>query len=222
MGLCPYSQAQDPRLMNFKSFLAAAVVLNSGVIMTGSLRFYYDQDIIALTCANDSTYTLSAHLVRGFVAKDDPIQQRPEDTYITLQRIFRTFSLPTGKDSLPAKGFYEQLSRGPGPVLLLRREQVVPVLMAIPPTPVSSNANPGPAPRTFSFQSAVITNTLYLGTATGTLVVLRKPAAVFKHFAQHASQLHAYARQNKLHYTDNIRDLSFLVNYANTLPNLKP
>ncbi|HEX8659189.1 MAG TPA: hypothetical protein VF690_16740 [Hymenobacter sp.] len=66
-------------------------------------------------------------------------------------------------------------------------------------------------------QPGIATVTLYLGTATGSVVALRKPQDILKHFARHAPALRAYARQNELDYTDNLRDLSFLIDYANTL-----
>ena len=122
---CPVAQVQDASMLSVKVFQEGVVVLSTGNVLTGSLHFFPDRDVLKIICAPDSTYTLPAQLVRGFAAKDVPDQQRTGDTFMALLRTFRTFPLPAKKGAPLAWGFYEQLSRGEGPVLLLRREQTL-------------------------------------------------------------------------------------------------
>lgn len=216
LSLCGRSPAQSPALLGFKPYAEAAVVLNTGVVLTGQLRFYYDRDVITLTQANDSTYTLPAQQVRGFAATDAAAEQRAGDTFVALQRIFRTFAVAPTAKSPSGVGFYEQLNRGPGPVLLLRREGAILVDVLVPALPPTKQLPAGRPPLTIALPGFP-TVALYLATATGPVVALRKPRDVFQHFARHAATLRAYARQNDLRYADNLRDLAFLVDYANAL-----
>jgi hypothetical protein len=216
ISLCAHAQAPQSRVIDYKVFSEAAVVLNTGVIRTGSLRFYPDKDVVVLTCANDSIYTLPARLVRGFSAKYDPVQQphRPGDTYVASNRIFRTFTLPPKEHATSSWGYYEQLNRGSGPALLLRREQLVPCEIVLPG--VGPGALKNQPPQTNTIPDCRIVTTLYLRTVEGALVRLHKPQEVLKYLAPQAAQLRAYVQQNNLHYA-NFLDLSFLVNYANTI-----
>ncbi|HEX8659190.1 MAG TPA: hypothetical protein VF690_16745 [Hymenobacter sp.] len=51
--------------------------------------------------------------------------------------------MPIFKDSLPAQGFYEQLNRGFGPELLLRRERRTVAYITIPAVPASKQVPTG-------------------------------------------------------------------------------
>lgn len=215
-GRCPHSAAQAPPLGGFKPYAEAAVVLATGVVLAGELRFYYDRDVVAVTAANGDTYTLAAAQVRGFAARDAATAQRAGDTFVALQRVFRTFPVAPTRRSPSGVGFYEQLSRGPGPVLLLRREGAILVDVPVPALPPSAQLPTG-RPAGTVVLPGVPTLALYLATATGPVVGLRKPADVFRYFARHAAGLRAYARQNNLRYADNLRDLAFLVDHANSL-----
>ncbi|NVO86710.1 hypothetical protein [Hymenobacter terrestris] len=208
-------QVMDLKLLNLKFFDEAAVVLTTGAILTGTLQLYAEKDVLSLRGVNDSIYTLPAQQVRGFAVKDDIAQQHAGDSYVALQRIFLTFPLPPSRKAVaPAWGFFEQLSRGAGPVLLLRRERLTGIDLHIMHT--SSGVTSASLPRPLATAKSYVTTSLYLGTATGPVVFLRKPQDVLKYFAKQAPQLRAYARENGLRY-DNNRDLSFLINYANTL-----
>ncbi|WP_201980592.1 hypothetical protein [Hymenobacter rubidus] len=182
---------------------------------------YPEKELLSLRCPNDSTYTLPAHLVRGFAVKDAPDQQRAGDTYIALQRIFRVFPLPAIKGSSPvAWGFYEQLSRGPGAVLLRRERAVGYQELLHGSFPSLNGLAARPQPTITVYPGATIV-TLYLATAVGAVFKLRKPQDVLKYFPDRETQLRAYVRENGLNLS-NDRELSFLVNYANTLAKPTP
>jgi hypothetical protein len=223
LSLCFSSRAQDSTLVNVKSFPEAALVLTTGAMLTGPLLLYPDAELVSVTCANDSTYTIPARLIQGFAVKDPLSPQLPIlDTYLSTKRVFRVFPLITGSNQhLPSWGFYEQLSQGPGPILLLRREQVLaPSNVVIPraPATISDPLSKPIAPPTITVYSNVVyQTTLYIRTATGTMIQLRKPQHLLKCLPRQAPLLRAYIKDNKLHY-NNLRDLSFVVNYANTLP----
>lgn len=143
---------------------------------------------------------------------------------MSVERVFRAFPLATGdQPHLLGWGFYEQLSQGPGPVLLLRREKALPCDIMIPYTPSIAGrpANTFPGPTSTGYTGFVYQTTLYLRTAAGTIVQLRKPQQLLKYLPKQAPLLRAYVRENSLHYA-NLRDLAFLVNYANTLLKLTP
>lgn len=220
IGACLPSQAQDAPI-TVKPFTEAAVVLTTGTILTGTLVLYPEKETIVLRCPNDSTYTLPARLVRGFAAKDAPDQQRTGDTYVALQRIFRVFPLPVTTSASPvAWGFYEQLSRGPGAVLL-RRERAVGYQELLHGNFPGSNGLPTRTQPTITVYPGATIVTLYLATAAGAVFSLRKPQDVFRYFSATEPQLRAYVRENGLDLS-NDRELSFLVNYANTLAKSTP
>ncbi len=221
VGLCPGSRAQELVVVNSRSFPEAALVLTTGVLLKGTLRLYPEAELVSLTCANDSTYSLPAGLVQGFAVKDPLLAQLPTpDTYLSAERVFRTLPLATKeRPGLPGWGFYEQLSAGSGPVLLLRREQILPVQLDVPDYRAAGADSIHLL--VLKQRSYVYHTTLYLRTATGSLVELAKPRHVLKYLPHQAPLLRAYARENGLHYT-NLRDLSFLVNYVNTLPPTTP
>lgn len=216
-GFCPDSRAQDSALLDVKAFPEAALMLTTGIMLRGPLRLYPEAEFVSITCANDSIYTLPARLVQWFTVKEPLLTQQPaRETYLSAERVFRVFLLATTDNShLTNWGFYEQLSQGPGPVLLLRREHLLPYELAIARSPFGAGSLPNaptepiviPIYSASNYQTA-----LYLRTAAGTIVRLRKP----QHLPNQAPLLRAYARENKLHYA-NLRDLSFLVNYANSL-----
>jgi hypothetical protein len=220
LSLCPRSRAQDFPFQPFNLFPEAAVVLTTDTILTGALKLYPSKDVIYVTCANDSTYTLTAQLVQGFAVKDVSLtQQRTRNTHVALERVFRTFPLSTGKNPrLVTWGFYEQLSQGPGPVLLLRRETESPRYVVMPGNPVGVGGFPTtPAsPLSISMQPGFTKAAIYLRTTTGAVVRLRKPKHILRYLPHQAQLLRAYVRQNGLRYA-NMRELAFLVNYANTL-----
>ena len=219
-GSCPAIRAQDASLMNIKVFQEGAVVLVTGNILTGGLQLYPERGVLRIVCTNDSTYTLPARLVRGFAAKDDPTQLRKGETYVTLQRIFRTFPLPPGKKNSPVViGFYEQLNQGPGPTLLLRREHIPPCEVAV----LGNNTGANGLRNTITSNTYPCKTiaTLFLSTVAGEVVVLRKPQDVLDYLPSEAPKLRNYMAENKLSYA-NLRDLSFLVNYANTLVKKSP
>ncbi|MFC6224785.1 hypothetical protein ACFP2F_16165 [Hymenobacter artigasi] len=226
VGICRASHAQDAVTKDavttdVKFFTEAAVVLTTGTILTGTLVLYPERQVLALKSANDSTYTLPARLVRGFAAKDAPDQQRAGDTYLALQRIFRVFPLPATKSTSPvAWGFYEQLSRGPG-VVLLRRERAVGYQESLRGNFPGSNGLATQTPPMITFFPGATIITLYLATVAGAVVPLRKPQDVFKHFPAMEPQLRAYVRENGLNLS-NDRELSFLVNHANSLAKPTP
>lgn len=216
MGVSLVSHAQVAFMTQVKPFTEAAVVLTTGTILTGTLIFYPEREQISLRCPNDSTYTLPAKLVRGFAVKDAPGQQRKGDTYIALQRIFRVFPLPKTKHTASGTwGFYEQLSRGPG-AMLLRREQAVGYEQRFSANRSGLNMSAARAQPTITVYPSEIIVTLYLAMAAGEVFALRKPQDVLKYFPAKEQQLRAYVRENKLNLS-NERELSFLVNYANTL-----
>lgn len=214
--LCVEGKAQSFFPTLFSSFSEAAVVLTTGTILTGSLELYHKAEVISITCANDSVYTMGAQLVQGFAVKDASItKQRARDTHVALNRVFRTFPLPNDKNSRRITlGFYEQLNQGPGPLLLLRRElRTQANFVIMPRNPALVGSEPIPM---LTYPNSSKKTIIYLRTATGAILSLRKPKHILKHLPQQAQLLRAYARQNELHY-DNMRELSFLVNYANTL-----
>lgn len=100
--------------------------------------------------------------------------------------------------------------------------------VVITPAAGGANGSPGRGGVAFPIYSTKVKTTLYLGRAMGPgpvvapVVALRKSQDVLTYFGRHAPALRAYARQNDLHYMKNVRDLSFLVNYANTLPEAAP
>lgn len=212
-------RAQDANIFNIKTFDEAAVVLTTGTVRTGKLSLFVERDVLRLMCPNDSIYTLPARLVRGFAAKDDPTQQRKNDSYVALQRIYRTFPLLRDKGSSPVGfGFYEQLSRGSGPVLLLRREHSVPCEGFIGGNSLNASGERMVITGSTDCDAVAV---LYLRTAAGDVVLLRKPKDVLDYFPRESSKLRAYAAENSLQYTS-ARDLALLVNYANTLIDNKP
>lgn len=221
IGICRASQAQDAAPITVKPFVEAAVVLTTGTILTGTAVLYPERELLTLRCSNDSTYTLPAHLVRGFAAKDDPSQRRAGDTYIAFLRIFRVFPLPATKSGAPvAWGFYEQLSRGPGAVLL-RRERAVGYHEQLHGGLPGSNELTARAQPTITVYPGQLIVALYMATAAGAVLPLRKPQDVYKYFPATERQMRAYVRENGLDLS-NDRDLSFLVNYANTLAKPTP
>ncbi len=219
LGLCAQSHAQALPLVGVKSYAEAAVLLATGAVRTGHLRFYYHLDVIALTSANDSTDLLPAERVRGFAARDAAAAQAPGDAFVALERVFRTFPLPAAQRSPTGWGFYEQLSQGPGPVLLLRRQEATVDRVIVPARPSTARlpaGRPAAGSRVVD-RPGVPAVALYLATATGPVVALRRPGHVLRHFPRHKQALRAYARENELRYADNLRDLAFLVDHANTL-----
>lgn len=220
-GRCPGSGAQG--FLFAKSFPESALVLTTGVMLTGTLRLYPDDEVVSVTCANDRTYTLPARLVKGFAVKDPlPDQLGSPDPFLRSERVFRVFPVARARDDtsrLPAWGFYEQLSQGPGPVLLLRHEKAHPNETIILHTP---DALGNPNPLTITFCTGTTDATFYLRTAAGSVVRLRKPQHLLRLFLPHqAALLRTYARENGLRYA-NPNDLAFLVNYVNTLPKHVP
>ncbi|QKG59269.1 hypothetical protein GKZ68_21555 (plasmid) [Hymenobacter sp. BRD128] len=220
LGPCPGLRAQENSLVNGRLFPEAALVLTTGTLLQGTLRLYPDQERVTLTCANDSTYSLPAQLVQGFAVKDPLRPQRaPQETYLSAERVFRSF--PLAADEPPPRagwGFYEQLSHGPGPVLLLRREQALPLNLVVPSRPESAGSPQTAGPPLLIIKQVryVYRTRLYLRTATGGMIGLRKPQNVLKYLPQQAPRLRAYARENGLHYAT-LRDLALLIDYANTL-----
>jgi hypothetical protein len=210
LGLGTGSRAQNTQYLSHKGpFTTAAVLLTTGKMITGTLDLYYDADVIFVRSVTDSTYRLSAQEVRAFAVQEAPIQH-PGDTYVALERVFLT--LPT-TTTVPATKeawrFYEQLS--PGPVQLVRREELRYCNMVIPEHSGATRRDGAHRAATCRFVPV-----FYLYPVRGGVVELRKPKDVLKHFPQHAQQLRTYARQNGLQYA-NARELSLLVIYANTL-----
>lgn len=225
--LHPGSRAQVPALVTVKSYPESALVLTTGTMLTGTLLLYSETERVSITCANDSTYIFPARLVRGFAVKDPLLSQLPiRNAYLSIERVFRVFPLVSdGNPSLPDWGFYEQLSQGPGPILLLRREKAVPDEMVIPHNPAtmgdfSDTAQRGPS-SIMVYSDANYQTLLYLRTALGIIVRLRKPQHLLRYLPAQKYLLRAYVKENGLNY-NSIRDLAFLVNYANTLPGLAP
>ena len=182
-------------------------MLANGAVVQGGISLDPTRNSIALRMANDTVYTLPARSVRSFTIQGEPSRQKSEK-YVALTRIFRTYSYPwsvTRAPELKMWAFFEQLSEGP--VMLLRREQPIRYNYSVPTA----------GQRTAFYSSTDIQTTFYLRTAQGKLVTLNKPKRdLLAFFSKEAKQIKAYAKENELSYK-NARELSFLVNYANSL-----
>lgn len=126
-----------------------------------------------------------------------------------LQRLYVTYRWNGGNDfsDYLTPGFFEQLSSGP--VVLLYRT-------SLKLKPVNEMAFAGDGNGSSAFKVAE-KGRFYLGLPSGKAVLLANPYAyIMSYFPTHASQIRAYAQQQKLEFT-RAHELAYIINYANSL-----
>ncbi|WP_157541759.1 hypothetical protein [Hymenobacter aerophilus] len=233
-----------------QQFAQGSVLLSSGDTLSGPLALHRGEETLTMTLPDNTVRTLPAVNVQSFAVRgeqqldrsrerfyyDDfyamrqgyysgtpyniaPPPRRRERADTNLLRVFRVYRWNRDNDysDFRAPGFFEQLSGGP--VILLRREGLVerPITAASPYGYGGYSGMPG---RPMGYYTEVKDN-FFLGLPDGTVLPLRTPKKDLpNYFRAQARQLAQYAKTNNLNYTD-ARDLAYLVNYANSLQEVK-
>ena len=216
-------------------FRFSRVVLTNGDTLSGPVSLRQGPDLLYLAQPDGSVRTLVPAMVAAFAVQGPmPVTNgsivRPDvSPDPTVVRLFRTLDLkPARPDLRPEPVFFEQLSEGP--VLLLRRQRVVPHQMALHMTGPSPNGGlnrgiatlPGrplaPVPTPVHYRTvSELEDVFYLALAPDDirpLHHLRKDLLAV--FPGQAQQLQAYAKAHNLGYTS-AYELHQLVSYANSL-----
>ena len=216
-------------------FRFSRVVLANGDTLSGPISMRQGPDLLYLTQPDGSVRTLVPATVAAFAVQgplpvaNGSIPRQDASPDPTVVRLFRTLDLkPERPDLRPEPAFFEQLSEGP--VLLLRRQSVVPHQMALNMTGPSPNGGlnrgvapmPGrplvPVPTPVNYRTVTeLQDVFYLALAPDDirpLHHLRKDLLAV--FPGQAQQLQAYAKAHNLGYTS-AYELHQLVSYANSL-----
>lgn len=217
-------------------FRYSRVVLTNGDTLAGPVSMRQEPDLLYLAQPDGSVRTLVPAMVAAFAVQgplpvaNSAVMYPDASQEPNVMRLFRTIDLkPERLDLRPEPTFFEQLSEGP--VLLLRRQIVVPCQIALrmngagPVRAYGSMAGgPGrpslPVPASTPMQYRTVSkmqDVFYLAWASGEvrqLHHLRKD--LLAAFPGQAQQIEAYAKAQNLGYTS-AYELHQLVSYVNSL-----
>jgi len=155
---------------------------------------------------NDSLYSLPAKSVRSFTATGEDMGLINE-TYIVQKREFFTHLLKLkGRHQDPVWVFLEQLNQGP--VVLFRYVQQNTEDDLFVSTGASLKYNPN------SYLKFKIV--YYIKVIDNDLALLNKPKDILSYYSSQSKDIRDYIKENNLNY-NNALDLSFIINYANSL-----
>ncbi|RAK69896.1 hypothetical protein [Hymenobacter edaphi] len=229
-----------------QQFAASTVLLTSGDTLRGPLTLYADRDVLLVQQPDQTVRTAAAATVRAFAVRgeltgtgdyleltNDLPEPRRSAAYSTTQagplpallpqrpveatRVFRCLRWNHGDDYADYRtpAFFEQLSAGP--VLLLRRQQLVerPVSST---DPMFLSAYPaGGLPRGTVGYLVTARSQFFLATPAGEIRPLRSPRRhLLAYFRAEAAQIEQYARQHRLSFCTS-EGLARIVTYANWL-----
>ncbi|WP_324677687.1 hypothetical protein [Hymenobacter sp. GOD-10R] len=174
-----------------------AVVLTDGTKLRGVVMLYPSKGVVQVKTPNDSVCTFQAQAVQ-YVAVEEHRERITADKLVSPLRVFRPYYVMSKNPTGPIWAFFEQISDGP--VRLLRHQRfMLDAAMSTSYTPSTDN--------------------FFLALGSNGVVPLRYPRKdVLSFFKKQAPQIEQYAKENDLRYT-NARELSFIVNYANSLQN---
>lgn len=216
-------------------FQFSRIVLTNGDTLTGPVAMRYKTDVLYLAQPDGTVRNLYPSMVAAFAVQGERFatgQGRYRATPLadpTVLRLFRT--LPWSAEhpwQRPEPYFFEQLVEGP--VLLLRRQLLVPRQRAVvkPEAVRSGGPNRGqPAasgklpimdivPPQFRTLNE-LQDVFYLAWPTGEIRSLHNPKKdLLAAFPEQAQRLQIYARAQGLGFTE-AHELSSLVTYANSL-----
>ncbi|OUJ74290.1 hypothetical protein [Hymenobacter crusticola] len=189
--------AQAQALGYAQQYNDGAVVLADGSKLRGVVMLYPSRGVVQVKMANDSVYTFQAQAVQC-VAVEEHKERITADKLVSPRRVFRPYYVMSKNPGGPIWAFFEQISDGP--VKLLRYQRFMPyAAMSASYTPSTDN--------------------FFLALGSNGVVPLRYPRKdVLSFFKKQAPQIEQYVKENDLRYT-NARELSFIVNYANSLQN---
>ncbi|AIZ63856.1 hypothetical protein PK28_09420 [Hymenobacter sp. DG25B] len=240
-------QAAQAQNSFVQQFAGATVLLTNGDTLRGPLILHRSEDVIRITMPNQSVSTLSPVAVKAFAVKgevgnnlpdyryDDfldarngyffggppmlynqPVMVRQARRDTTRVRVFRTYRWNHDQDysDFKSPGFFEQLSAGP--THLLRRQQLVERAINDPYNRGAYRGMYGSPGTRYGYYTDV-KDLLYLGTAQGEIVPLRSPRKDLLNFYRaYSRQIEQYTKQHKLNF-NNLQQLAYIVNYANSL-----
>ena len=216
-------------------FRFSRVVLINGDTLSGPVSIRQRPDLLYLTQPDGRVRALVPATVAAFAVQGPlpvangpglPQHTSPDPTVV---RLFRTLNLkPARPDLRPEPTFFEQLSEGP--VLLLRRQSIVPHQVALQMTALGPNGGPdrgmatmpvrplAPVPTPVHYRTvSEVQDVFYLAWAPGDVRELHHPRKdLLAAFPGQAQQLQAYAKAQNLGYTT-AYELHQLVSYANAL-----
>ncbi|GAB2957702.1 hypothetical protein GCM10027048_25430 [Hymenobacter coalescens] len=228
-----WGQSQRPVMM--QEFAQSTVVLTSGDTLRGSLALHQEADLLLITMPDNTVRTVPALAVRTFAVRHEIMRfdrlpasvygnpaaapQRLRRRWRDVQRARPFLVYPWNHDrdynAAAAPAFFERLNGGP--VILLRRQQLV--QRALPIADQYTGGAMGYAPRyqSMSLSYTDVRELLYLATPQGQIVALRKPKRdLLAYFPAEAELIEQYARDHRLQYTDSFH-MARLVDYANSL-----
>ncbi|RTQ50733.1 hypothetical protein EJV47_08885 [Hymenobacter gummosus] len=216
-----------------RTFTSSTVVLTNGDTLRGSLILHSELDVLLITMADNTVRTVPAMMVRTFAVRGEimsfdrlPAQYRNSSAFVPARvrrrgqdvqrsRPFLVYPWNRDRDQAPASApaFFERLNGGP--VILLRRQQLV--QRAVPWSDAYFNTGYAARPAGGPYYYTDVRENLYLGTPQGSIVALRKPRRdLLAYFPAEAAQIERYAEEYGLNFTDSAH-LARLVDYANSL-----
>jgi len=194
------SQLAQAQVLGYaQQYKAGAVVLADGTQIRGAIMLYPSRGVVQVKTTDDSVQTYQAQAIQC-VAVQEQKERIKADKLVSVLRVFRPYYVMRSEPSGPAWAFFEQISDGP--VKLLRYQRLM----------LQNASTEAQMPSIDNF---------FLALGINNVLPLRYPRKdLLSFFKQQAPQIEQYAKENNLRYT-NARELSFIVNYANSLSALK-
>lgn len=187
-------------------FRESKVVLSNGDVLNGLLILECNKNIIHVKAVNDSVYTFPAKSVQSFTATGED-RGLLNETYIVQKREFFTHFLKLkGRHQDPAWVFLEQLNKGPVVLFRYVQQNTEDDLFVNSDGLLKYNSN--------SYLKLNIV--YYIKGLNNDLVLLGKPKDILSYYPGQSKNIRNYIKENDLSYNDAL-DLSFIVNYANSL-----
>lgn len=216
-------------------FQFSRIVLTNGDTLAGPVAMHYKTDVLYLAQPDGTVRTLFPSMVAAFAVQGEKFANG-QGRYrtvpfadLTVMRLFRTLSW-SGEHpwQRPEPYFFEQLVQGP--VLLLRRQLLVPRQRALVLSGAARGGGlsrglpvaPGKLPvvdiAPVQFRTVrELQDIFYLAWPTGEIRSLHNPKKdLLAAFPQQAQKLQAYAKAQGLGFTE-AHELYELVSYANSL-----
>ncbi|MCC3158146.1 hypothetical protein LJ737_12930 [Hymenobacter sp. 15J16-1T3B] len=229
-------QAAQAQLSSIpQQFTSSTVVLTNGDTLRGSLVLHTELDLLLITMADHTVRTVPALAVRTFAVRGEimhfdqlPPQYRGSLAFTPVRKRLRRYELQRARpflvypwnhdrDQAPATApaFFERLNGGP--VILLRRQQLVRRSLSWSDAALMGGGGYATQAAGPMYYYTDVRELMYLGTPQGTIVALRRPKRdLLAYFPREAEQLEEYARLHNLDY-GNSGHLARLVDYANSL-----
>jgi hypothetical protein len=200
-----------PAIGFYWQFGESAVVLNNGDILQGPLILDCNKNMIQIKANNDSLYSLSAQSVQGFAVRKEQTVLAKE-SYVALERIFYSYPIRVRNSDSIVWTFLEQLNQGS--IVLYRhiQQNMEDDLMTI-----NSDG-------TFKINNNSYLKFItkyYVKDKNGDINLLKNNKDILKYFSSNKKRIINYIAENNLKY-NNARDLSFIMNYANSLSVTSP